>query len=183
MRPTIPPTTMTIGLIYAVSQNGIMGRENRLPWPTIPEELGHFQRITYGSAVVMGRKTWESLPEICRPLRGRRNIVLSKNPDYHAQGAEVITRPAELFDILGQDIHQPVWIIGGPKLIKYYEPWACRLIISTIEIEVPGDTVAPDLKMERWSLKKQRFYRSSKALLNFKIEEYYRKPLDPAKQG
>ncbi len=168
---------MGINLIYATSLNGIMGRDNRLPWPSIPEDLEHFQRLTYGSTVVMGRKTWESLPEPSRPLRGRRNIVLSTDPDYPLYGTELVTRPAGLFDVLGNDIHRPVWIIGGPALLRHYEPWACRLIVSTIEIEVVGDTLAPELRMDRWHLKKQRFYRSTKAQLNFKIEEYYRRPL------
>ena len=167
---------MTIGLIYAVSQNDIMGHENRLPWPSIPEDLEHFRRTTYGSAVVMGRKTWESLPASERPLRGRRNIVLTKNPDYHAQGAEIITHPVELFEVLGDDLHQPVWVIGGPKLLKYYEPWAFRLIITTVELEVEGDTLAPRIEMTRWHPKKIRHYRA-KSGIPFTITEYLRKPL------
>lgn len=135
---------MAINLIYATSLNGIMGRDNRLPWPSIPEDLDNFQRLTYGGAVVMGRKTWESLPESVRPLRGRRNIVLSTNPDYPLEGAELITRPAGLFEVLGNDIHLPVWIIGGPTLLRYYEPFGSRLVITTVELEAKGDVMAPN---------------------------------------
>ena len=174
---------MSINLIYATSLNGVMGKDNHLPWPSIPEDLDHFQRLTYGGAVVMGRKTWESLPESVRPLRGRRNIVLSKNPDYALQGVELFTRPAELFEILGDDRHQPVWIIGGPSLLQYYEPYASRLVITTVELEVEGDVMAPKIPLERWSLTKERRYRSKLNQINFTVREYLRPRITQTLKG
>ena len=183
MVSTMQTKKMTINLIYATSLNGVMGRDNRLPWPSIPEDLDNFQRLTYGGAVVMGRKTWESLPESVRPLRGRRNIVLSKNPDYALQGVELFTRPAELFEILGDDRHQPVWIIGGPSLLQYYEPYASRLVITTVELEVEGDVMAPKIPLERWSLTKERRYRSKLNQINFTVREYLRPRITQTLKG
>ncbi len=174
---------MGINLIYATSLNGIMGRDNRLPWPSIPEDLEHFQRLTYGSTVVMGRKTWESLPEPSRPLRGRRNIVLSTDPDYPLYGAELVTRPAGLFDVLGNDIHRPVWIIGGPALLRHYEPFGSQLVITTVELEVEGNVMAPEMPLERWDLAKERHYRSERNQIHFTIREYLRPKMASSLKG
>ena len=80
---------MTIGLIWAQSTSGVIGRDGSIPW-ALPEDLAHFKRLTMGHTVVMGRRTWESLPVRFRPLPGRRNIVVSRNPDYRAEGAAVV---------------------------------------------------------------------------------------------
>ncbi|MGI4895085.1 MAG: dihydrofolate reductase, partial [Janthinobacterium lividum] len=78
-----------IGLVWAQSANGIIGVDGRIPW-RIPEDMAHFAALTMGSSVVMGRATWESLPPRFRPLPGRRNLVLSRDPGYVAEGAEVV---------------------------------------------------------------------------------------------
>ena len=80
---------MTVGLIWAQSTSGVIGRDGTIPW-SLPEDMAHFKRLTMGHTVVMGRRTWESLPVRFRPLPGRRNVVVSRNPDYLAEGAEVV---------------------------------------------------------------------------------------------
>ena len=82
---------MTVGLIWAQSTSGVIGRDGTIPW-SLPEDMAHFKRLTMGHTVVMGRRTWESLPVRFRPLPGRRNVVVSRNPDYRAEGAEVVHR-------------------------------------------------------------------------------------------
>ena len=94
----IRPTVLV--LIAAVARNGVIGRDNQLLWH-LPEDMAHFRETTRGAPVIMGRKTWESLPPRFRPLPGRRNIVLSRQPDYAAEGAEVILtlyRPPNMYD-------------------------------------------------------------------------------------
>ena len=171
-----------IVLIAAVARNGTIGRDNELPW-RLRADLQHFRALTLGHPILMGRKTWESLPESVRPLRGRRNIVLSTDPDYPLQGAELITRPAGLFEVLGNDIHLPVWIIGGPTLLRYYEPFASRLAITTVELEVEGDVMAPKIPLERWSLTKERCYRSKLNQINFTVREYLRPRITQTLKG
>ena len=78
---------MKLGIIYARSRNGVIGKDNVMPWH-LPEDLAHFKRTTLGAPVIMGRKTWDSLPPRFRPLPGRRNIVITRDPQWQAQGAE-----------------------------------------------------------------------------------------------
>ena len=80
----------TLGLIWAQSSSGVIGRDGGIPWD-LPEDLARFKEVTFGRTVVMGRRTWESLPKRVRPLPGRRNVVVTRNPDYRAPGADVVT--------------------------------------------------------------------------------------------
>ena len=82
---------MTVGLIWAQTRGGVIGRDNAIPW-RVPEDMALFQRITAGHPVVMGRRTWDSLPARFRPLADRRNIVITRQPDWSADGAERTAR-------------------------------------------------------------------------------------------
>ena len=97
---------MTVGLIWAQSTSGVIGRDGGIPW-RLPEDQARFKELTLGHTVVMGRLTWESLPKKVRPLPGRRNVVLTRQADYMADGAEVMTT---LEDALTDD---ETWVIGG----------------------------------------------------------------------
>lgn len=133
---------MTYRLIWAQSTSGVIGRDNGIPW-RLPEDLAHFKELTLGQTVVMGRLTWESLPASVRPLPGRRNIVVSRDGGYAAQGAEVVTElPAA----------EDVWVIGGAQLYGLALPLAERCEITEIDIDLPrddGDAMAPVLD-ESW---------------------------------
>ena len=130
-------------LIWAQSTSGVIGRANGIPW-RLPEDQARFKELTLGQTVVMGRLTWESLPAAVRPLPGRRNIVVSRDPDYRAEGAEVITElPA---DIDG-------WVIGGAQLYGQAVTSADRCEVTEIEIDLvrdDEDAVAPVLD-ETWT--------------------------------
>ena len=126
-------------LIWAQSVSGVIGRDGGIPW-RLPEDLARFKELTLGHTVVMGRLTWESLPASVRPLPGRRNIVVSRNAGYPAEGAEVLTSlPAD------------GWVIGGAQLYALALPLATRCEVTEIDVEVPdGDTFAPVLD-DSWS--------------------------------
>jgi dihydrofolate reductase len=99
---------VTVRLVWAQSAGGVLGMDGRLPWH-LPEDLRRFRELTLGSTVVMGRRTWESLPARVRPLPGRKNVVLTRQADYVAPGAEVVT---SLENVLTLD----AWVIGGAEV-------------------------------------------------------------------
>jgi len=118
----------TVGLVWAQSTSGVIGRGGDIPW-RVPEDLARFKQVTMGHTVVMGRRTWESLPARVRPLPGRRNVVLSRQPDYVADGAEVL-------DSLGAALTEPeAWVIGGEQIYLLGLPLATRCEVTEVEIE------------------------------------------------
>ena len=136
---------MTVGLIWAQSTSGVIGRDGGIPW-RLPEDQARFKELTLGHTVVMGRLTWESLPTKVRPLPGRRNVVLTRQADYMADGAQVL---ATLTDALTDD---ETWVIGGERIYTLALPVATRCEVTEVEIDLrreDGDAVAPVLD-EAW---------------------------------
>ncbi|MDO5701160.1 MAG: dihydrofolate reductase [Bowdeniella nasicola] len=145
-----------IGAIWAHA-GGVIGACGTLPFH-VPEDLAHFQRTTLGTTVLMGRATWESLPEANRPLRGRTNIVASRNADYPAPGATVVT---DLITFLSQERwrREDLWVMGGAQIYRAALPFVERAMITEVDLRVNGDTFAPDLgpgtfSCEPWALSK-----------------------------
>jgi dihydrofolate reductase len=133
---------MEINLILARSVNGVIGKHNALPWH-LPEDLAHFKRLTQGWPVIMGRKTWDSLPAKFRPLPGRTNVVVTRQQGWSEPGAKVTASLAEalaLCEPAGQ-----VWVIGGAQIFAQAEPLAHRIEVTEIAQEFEGDTYAPAL--------------------------------------
>lgn len=131
-------------MIWAQAHDRVIGRDNDLPWH-LREDLKHFRTTTNGDAVVMGRRQWESLPEKVRPLPGRRNVVLTRNPDYQAPGAELAaTLDQALAMVAGQD----AWICGGGQVYDEAIAHADLLVVTEIDLEVGGDTYAPPIGTE-----------------------------------
>lgn len=136
--------TARIGLVWAEAKGGVIGAGGGMPWH-VPEDLAHFKAVTSGSPVVMGRKTWESLPERFRPLPGRRNIVVTRNEDWSADGAErAASLDAALAAATDAEAPEWVWIIGGGELFREAIGSADRLEVTELDVEVDGDTFAPD---------------------------------------
>lgn len=133
---------MKLGLIYAKARNGVIGRDGVMPWH-LPEDLAHFKRTTMGAPVIMGRRTWESLPPRFRPLPGRRNIVVTRQPDWHAEGA---VRAASLEEALRLCADAPqAWVTGGAEIYRLALPLADTVVATEIDAEVEGDAYAPAL--------------------------------------
>lgn len=133
-------------LIWAQSCSGVIGRDGGIPWE-LPEDLSRFRELTIGHTVVMGRRTWESLPPRFRPLPGRRNVVLTRNPDYQAEGAEVVAGMGE-FRAEGQ-----TWVIGGAEVYHLALPLATRCEVTEVDVDLhlrDEDTLAPMLD-ESWT--------------------------------
>jgi dihydrofolate reductase len=131
-------------LIWAQTRAGVIGREGTIPWQ-LPEDIAHFKAVTMGHPVVMGRKTWDSLPQRFRPLVGRRNIVVTRQDPWTATGAESV---GSLTDAL--ELTQPnhTWIIGGGELYSAAIAFAQTLSVTEIDAEIEGDAFAPPIGPE-----------------------------------
>ena len=128
-------------LIFARAANGVIGKDGGLPWH-LPEDLAHFKRLTSGHPVVMGRKTWESLPPRFRPLPGRMNIVVTRQTQWQAQGA---VRAASLQDALALCSDEAnAWVIGGAEIYREALPLAHTAVVTEIEADFEGDAHAPE---------------------------------------
>ena len=132
---------MTIALVAAVARGGVIGRDGGLPWQ-LPEDMAHFRDVTRGHPVVMGRRTWESLPERFRPLPERRNVVVTRNADWHAEGAERASSLEEAVARLDDD--ERVFVIGGAEIYAEALPLADEMFLTEIGDDVDGDTLFPD---------------------------------------
>ena len=141
---------MRINLIYARARNGVIGRNNNLPWH-LPEDMAHFKRQTTGYPVVMGRKTWDSLPHKFRPLPGRTNLVVTRQTDWHAEGALSAMSLEHALSACAamQPAPADVWVIGGAQLYALASPLAQRALVTELEQAVEGDAYAPVLDA-RW---------------------------------
>lgn len=126
---------MSISLIVALSRNGVIGNQNKLPWH-LPEDLKHFKALTMGHKIVMGRKTFAA---IGRPLPGRENIVLTRDPTYLAAGVRVIHSPDEIHPAPDEEI----FIIGGVEIYKLFLPRADRFYLTVIDKDFSGDAHFP----------------------------------------
>ncbi|MFT3714983.1 MAG: dihydrofolate reductase [Gordonia sp. (in: high G+C Gram-positive bacteria)] len=137
---------MTIALVWAQDRVGAIGRDNTIPWH-VPEDMARFKEVTGGGTVIMGRKTWESLPENFRPLPGRRNIVLTRSAGFTADGAEVATSLEDALDLVGR----VAAIIGGSQIYTAAMEHATQLRVTEIDMLVDGaDAFAPVIDPESW---------------------------------
>jgi len=134
----------SITIFVARAINGVIGRDNQMPWH-IPGDLKRFKALTMGSAMVMGRKTFESLPGL---LPGRRHIVLTRDADWHAPGTEVAHDIDAALALAGDE---RVSVIGGAAVFALFEPLADRIELTEVLAEIAGDVTMPDLRSsERW---------------------------------
>jgi dihydrofolate reductase len=129
-----------LSLVAAIARNGAIGRSGTIPW-RIPEDVRRFKELTTGHAVVMGRRTWDSLPERFRPLPGRRNVVVTRRADWSADGAERADSLEDALHLL--DVTPQVYVIGGAELYAAALPLADELLLTEIDADVEGDTFFP----------------------------------------
>ncbi|MEO7359558.1 MAG: dihydrofolate reductase [Gemmatimonadaceae bacterium] len=133
-----------VNLIFARAANGVIGRANALPWH-LPEDLAHFRKQTSGAPVIMGRHTWDSLPQKFQPLPNRANIVVTRQHDWAAPGA---VRVGSLPDAIahGELLSAPeLWVMGGAQIYAEAEPLAARVLVTEIHQDFDGDAFAPTL--------------------------------------
>lgn len=138
---------MKIFLIVACARNGLIGAAGKLPWH-LPADLKRFKTITLGKTLLMGRKTWASLP--VQPLPGRRNIVLSRNPQFHTPHAECIHTVDELFQCLGEE--EVCFVTGGAEVYAHFLPHAARIYLTLVDTEIEGDVYFPLPALADWTI-------------------------------
>ncbi|WP_345494629.1 dihydrofolate reductase [Nocardia callitridis] len=128
-------------MIWAQTLDGVIGADNAIPW-RIPEDMAHFKETTSGHPVVMGRRTWDSIPPRFRPLPGRRSIVVTRQPDWAAEGAE---RAGSVHEALELSAPDPVWIAGGAEIYRAAMSFATLLCVTEIDSPLEGDAHAPEI--------------------------------------
>jgi dihydrofolate reductase len=158
-----------LGLIWAQSTSGIIGRSGGIPWQ-LPEDLIRFKALTMGHTVVMGRRTWESLPGKFRPLPGRRNVVLTRQTGFVAGGATVVRS-------LDEALTDPdTWVVGGEQIYTLAMPLASRCEVTEVDVDLPrddGDVVAPVLD-ETW-VGTTGEWETSRTGLRYRFHSYLRR--------
>lgn len=161
-----------LGLVWAQSTSGIIGRGGDIPW-RVPEDLARFKELTIGHTVVMGRRTWESLPAKVRPLPGRRNVVLSRRRDFVADGAQVV---GSLEAALADSADEPeTWVIGGEQVYLLALPQATRCEVTEVEVDLrrdDDDALAPVLD-DAW-LGEAGEWQVSRTGLRYRLHSYRR---------
>ncbi|MCW2497123.1 dihydrofolate reductase [Jatrophihabitans sp.] len=158
---------MTRGVIWAQAANRVIGRGGELPWH-LPEDLAHFRAVTSGATVLMGRRTWESLPERFRPLPGRRNVVLTRSAQFVAEGAEVVGSVAA-----GLAAQDDVWVIGGASVYAETLPLVDVAVITELRSVFDGDVVAP-LLGPGWETDDSDEWLTSSTGLQYRFRRYRR---------
>ncbi|NTV87181.1 MAG: dihydrofolate reductase [Burkholderiaceae bacterium] len=133
-------TDTQLHLIFARAANGVIGKNGTLPWH-LPEDLAFFKRTTLGCPVIMGRKTWESLPPRFRPLPGRLNIVVTRQSDWHAEGAHRAASIPQALTLCPPG--SEAWVIGGAEIYAQALPLAHTAVVTEIDADIEGDAFAP----------------------------------------
>nr|WP_202512342.1 dihydrofolate reductase [Streptomyces sp. SID3343] len=163
-------------MIWAQTSDGVIGADNAIPW-RVPEDMAHFKATTLGHPVVMGRKTWDSLPPRFRPLSGRRNIVVTRDPGWAAEGAERAESIARALELAAESPERtsPVvaWVIGGGEIYRAAMAYATRLSVTEVDATVDGDVYAPTPDAT-WTVTEDTGWRPSTSGLRYRIRAYTR---------
>ena len=149
---------MKVGLIWAQARGGVIGKDGIMPWH-LPEDLAHFKRVTQGHPVIMGRKTWDSIPPRFRPLPGRRNIVVTRQTNLNQTGLEPAPNLREALQFCENS--PQVWIIGGAQIYAQALPLADELVVTEIDADFEGDAFAPAIGADWQEMAREPFNSST----------------------
>ncbi|WP_309129311.1 dihydrofolate reductase [Microbacterium sp.] len=155
-----------IGLVWAQAHGGVIGAGGGMPWH-VPEDLAHFKEVTFGAPVVMGRKTWDSLPERFRPLPGRDNIVITRQQHWTAPGTRRASSVREALRGL-----EKAWVIGGAEIFREVIGDADRLEVTELDVDVEGDAYAPSTA--GWRLVDEGEWQTSSSGIRYRFLAYQR---------
>ncbi len=170
---------MTISFIAAVSENNVIGKDNKLPW-RLPTDMKYFKNVTWAMPVVMGRKSFESLG---KPLGGRKNIVITRRTDWHPDGVEIVHSIDQAIIVATQHDVKEIFIIGGAQIFQAAMPSADRIYLTLVHENFDGDAFFPEIKQEDWKLVSNRDCEPDEKnpyALSFQVWE--RKPTPPKGQ-
>lgn len=143
---------MIVSLVVAMAENGVIGRAGGLPWH-LPDDLKHFKKLTLDHTVIMGRRTYD---EVKRPLANRRNVVISRSPDFRPHGVTVVPSLAEALALGATE--EEVFVIGGGEIFRLALPRADRLYLTVVHATVEGDTRFPAFDEAAWALEDEEFH-------------------------
>ncbi|WP_024794663.1 dihydrofolate reductase [Tomitella biformata] len=160
---------MALGMIWAWSRGGVIGLDDAMPWH-LPEDMAHFRATTSGHPVIMGRVTWDSLAPRFRPLPSRRNIVVTRDEHWRAEGAEVALTPSAAMELVGD---APSWVMGGAQIYAALLPLADHLEVTEIDADFDGDTRLPPLGPE-WTPTPGPWLFSERGGLRYRFVSYRR---------
>ncbi len=159
---------MTITMIWAQASNGVIGKDNDLPW-RLPRDMAYFKQQTQHKTVVMGRKTWESFGG--KPLPNRRNIIITRSQEFTATDAEVVYSVEEAIQLAGQD--NELMVIGGSTIYEQFLQYADRLLMTKIDHDFAGDTYFPEVDWSQWQQASiTEGIRDEKNDYDYRFEEY-----------
>lgn len=159
---------MTITMIWAQASNGVIGKDNDLPW-RLPRDMAYFKQQTQHKTVVMGRKTWESFGG--KPLPNRRNIIITRSQEFTATDAEVVYSVEEAMQLAGQD--NELMVIGGSTIYEQFLQYADRLLMTKIDHDFAGDTYFPEVDWSQWQQASiTEGIRDEKNDYDYRFEEY-----------
>jgi dihydrofolate reductase len=144
---------VALSLIVAMSRNRVIGIDGKMPWH-LPDDLKHFRKLTWGKPILMGRRTFEA---IGHPLPGRDNLVLSRNPNYRAEGCRVFSTAQAMLDA-AYSLHSEPMIVGGATLYAAFMEQAERIYLTLVETESEGDTFFPELEPGAWRTVAEEFH-------------------------
>lgn len=173
----MPPTDQSpdrsvsrrVVLIAALGRNRVIGADGDLPWH-LPRDLKHFKQTTLGKPVIMGRKTWETL---AGPLPGRQNIVVTRNPDYHAPGCETANSLEQALELARGD---DVMVVGGGDIYRLALPHATHLVLTRVDAAPPGDARFPAWDLSQWDcVARERHSADDRHAHDFDIETWVRR--------
>lgn len=156
-----------VWLIWAMDTNGLIGKDGGMPWH-LPGELAYFRKMTMGYPIIMGRKTFDSLG---KALPGRRNVVLSRNPEFRADGVETMQDPQQVLDKFRSE---PFFVIGGAQIYRLFLPHADKLYVTRIDHAFEGDEYFPDVNWDEWQLESTQPGPSHESV-RFRFEVYKRR--------
>ena len=163
---------MLISLLVAAAENNVIGKDNQLPWH-LPKDLKFFKNLTWGMPVVMGRKTFESFN---KPLAGRRNIVISRQPEWHREGVVVVNNLSAALEAAKETDAKEVFVIGGGQVFREIFPEAGRIYLTRVHAEVDGDIFFPELNSGQWQLEKSMYMpKDNRHAFDFTFEQWDRK--------
>lgn len=164
---------MYISIIVAASENNIIGNKGKLPW-NLPDDMKHFQTLTEGKTVIMGRKTFESIPERHRPLPGRHNIVITRQKDLKLPGCDTVGSLQEA--IKKSQNSEEVFVIGGGEIYREALPLAKRIYLTRVHATVDGDAFFPEIPLQEWErIREERHEIDQRHRYAFTFQEYRRK--------
>lgn len=161
-----------LSAIVAVSQDNIIGVDGKLPWPRAQRDMDHFREKTTNGVVIMGRGTWESLPEAVRPLPNRVNIVVTTDPDYEAPGAIVMTTDKQVLEYVCTSAI-PCWVIGGAQIYDMFKGYLDDIWLTRVHTVYGQGTKMPDLLAGKaWTLNTQEIESYVENKTKFEIFHY-----------